>query len=630
MAGMEDGTKQENGSPKEGELVGGEGQELALIDGQPTQTKASIETTARNHLIQQTHAIILPSYSTWFDMHKINHLEKKALPEYFNSRNRSKTPAVYKDYRDFMINTYRLNPTEYLTVTACRRNLAGDVCAIMRVHSFLEQWGLINYQVDPDARPSVIGPPFTGHFRVVADTPRGLQSFQPAPNSSVTPGKPYAQTDRLLSAPPPAKTDLNMEIRRNIYDSKGKDLTPEPAGEKQANGEGSAANGTPAEGSTKSIEDIVKEPKKVIHCGACGIDCTRVRYHSAKSLPASAGSDPSVASKVRYDICPNCYLEGRYPGSSGSVDFVKLEDAAYSSVPDREAPWSDAETLQLLEGLEMFDKDWNAVADHVGTRSRDECIIKFLQLEIEDNYLDNEPAVNSDFGGMGLLHGRVPFSQADNPVMSVVAYLAGLAEPSVTAAAAGKSIDEMRKSVHKSLAKDPSSDKSKGKQPESSTTKSDDTMDIDHSTETVSDDRSKKSSDPLVTVPLATGAARADTLSSHEERVMTSLVSATLNASMQKLNLKLEQFNEMEAVLQAERRDLEKARQQLFLDRLAFKQRVNEVELGMRIGGDQGMDKLANASKAAEKLGFGFEDVTSAGGAVMPVVDSVDARQLEI
>jgi len=46
-----------------------------------------------------------------------------------------------------MIDTYRLNPTEYLTSTACRRNLAGDVCSIIRVHGFLEQWGLINYQV---------------------------------------------------------------------------------------------------------------------------------------------------------------------------------------------------------------------------------------------------------------------------------------------------------------------------------------------------------------------------------------------------------------------------------------------------------------------------------------------------
>jgi SWI/SNF related-matrix-associated actin-dependent regulator of chromatin subfamily C len=109
--------------------------------------KAVVEQSARAHLIDQNHAIILPSYSAWFDMAAIHNIEKKALPEFFNNRNRSKTPAVYKDYRDFMVNTYRLNPAEYLTVTACRRNLAGDVCAIMRVHQFLEQWGLVNYQV---------------------------------------------------------------------------------------------------------------------------------------------------------------------------------------------------------------------------------------------------------------------------------------------------------------------------------------------------------------------------------------------------------------------------------------------------------------------------------------------------
>lgn len=113
----------------------------------PAQTKAAAEASARTHLASQTHSIVLPSYSSWFDMHIVHAVEKKGLLEFFNDRNRSKTPAVYKDYRDFMINTYRLNPVEYLTVTACRRNLAGDVCAIMRVHSFLEHWGLINYQV---------------------------------------------------------------------------------------------------------------------------------------------------------------------------------------------------------------------------------------------------------------------------------------------------------------------------------------------------------------------------------------------------------------------------------------------------------------------------------------------------
>ena len=38
----------------------------------------------------------------------------------------------YMAYRNFMVDTYRLNPMEYLTVTACRRNLTGDVCAILR------------------------------------------------------------------------------------------------------------------------------------------------------------------------------------------------------------------------------------------------------------------------------------------------------------------------------------------------------------------------------------------------------------------------------------------------------------------------------------------------------------------
>ena len=110
-------------------------------------TRQRLEEQARKYLAAQTHEVIIPSYSAWFDMSKIHPVERRALPEFFNSRNRSKTLAIYKDYRDFMINTYRLRPSEYLTVTACRRNLAGDVCAIMRVHAFLEQWGLINYQV---------------------------------------------------------------------------------------------------------------------------------------------------------------------------------------------------------------------------------------------------------------------------------------------------------------------------------------------------------------------------------------------------------------------------------------------------------------------------------------------------
>ena len=133
MGGVDDQNKEKEG----------EGADAADPEA---QAKADLQSAARSHFVTQTYATIIPSYGTWFDMRYIDYRERKALPEFFNNRNRSKTPAVYRDYRDFMINTYRLNPSEYLTVTACRRNLAGDVCAIMRVHAFLEQWGLINYQ----------------------------------------------------------------------------------------------------------------------------------------------------------------------------------------------------------------------------------------------------------------------------------------------------------------------------------------------------------------------------------------------------------------------------------------------------------------------------------------------------
>lgn len=56
------------------------------------------------------------------------------------------------------------------------------------VHAFLEQWGLINYQVDAESRPSAVGPPTTSHFMVLADTPSGLQAMVP-PKSLVCAGK---------------------------------------------------------------------------------------------------------------------------------------------------------------------------------------------------------------------------------------------------------------------------------------------------------------------------------------------------------------------------------------------------------------------------------------------------------
>jgi SWI/SNF related-matrix-associated actin-dependent regulator of chromatin subfamily C len=571
---------------------GGVAEGGALADGQETKSKETVESAAREHLITQAHSIVLPSYSTWFDMNAIHEIERKAMAEFFNNRNRSKTPAVYKDYRDFMVNTYRLNPVEYLTVTACRRNLAGDVCAIMRVHAFLEQWGLINYQVDAEQRPSHVGPPFTGHFKIICDTPRGLQPWQPSADPVVLEGKKNHDTDAKASATPAGKGDLNLEIGRNIYEANAKGTQINKT-ESKTNGETPTANGVSAS------EEGTKTATVKVNCHQCGTDCTRIYYHSAQTDPAS---------KAKYDLCPNCFTEGRLPANHNASMYSKTENLNYTTVVDRDAPWTDAEILRLLEGLERFDDDWGEIADHVGTRTREECVLQFLQLDIEEKYLDSEASLNAPTGlsMLGAQQGHLPFSQVDNPVMSVVGFLASLADPASTAAAANKSAAELKRNLRKQLeggdAGEEAQTNGKGK------TK-DESMDVDirqESTTTTTTTTTTKTT--LASIPLASIGARAAGFASHEEREMTRLVSAAANVTLQKLELKLKYFSEMEDILREERRELERGRQQLFLDRLTFRRRVRQVQDNLKMaaaaGGEQGARMAQEALTNGERLSF--------------------------
>ncbi|XP_030876315.1 SWI/SNF complex subunit SMARCC2 [Leptonychotes weddellii] len=129
-----------------------------------------------------------------------------------------------------MIDTYRLNPQEYLTSTACRRNLAGDVCAIMRVHAFLEQWGLINYQVDAESRPTPMGPPPTSHFHVLADTPSGLVPLQPKTpqgrqvDADTKAGRKGKELDDLVPETAKGKPELTSASQQMLtFPDKGKE-----------------------------------------------------------------------------------------------------------------------------------------------------------------------------------------------------------------------------------------------------------------------------------------------------------------------------------------------------------------------------------------------------------------------
>lgn len=81
----------------------------------------------------------------WFKWDEIHESERRSLPEFFDGGSYSRTPRVYKEYRDFIINMYREDPSKRLTFTDVRKCLVGDVGTLRKVFLFLEEWGLINF-----------------------------------------------------------------------------------------------------------------------------------------------------------------------------------------------------------------------------------------------------------------------------------------------------------------------------------------------------------------------------------------------------------------------------------------------------------------------------------------------------
>ncbi|KAJ4001728.1 SWI/SNF complex protein [Lentinula boryana] len=543
-------------------------------------TRQRLEEQARKYLAAQTHEVIIPSFSAWFDMSKIHPVERRALPEFFNSRNRSKTPAIYKDYRDFMINTYRLRPTEYLTLTACRRNLAGDVCAIMRVHAFLEQWGLINYQVDPETRPATLAPPFTGHFRVILDTPRGLQSLHPGTRLS-NPGAVAVNGATPSSQHADTSTSASLKLRNSIYQTTNKSARPVSSTEATALANG--VNGSNGSSSSRM--------QGLFTCDTCGSDCSAVRYHHLK--------------EKNFEICAPCYLEGRFPSNMFSGDFVKLSSAVVHGSTDDD--WTDQEVLLLLEGVEMYDDDWSKVQEHVGTRTAQQCIQKFIALPIEDPYLDSEASMGP------LRFGRVPFEHADNPVMSVVAFLAGVVAPSVGAEAAKTALHELTKAetedekptadadadeemekTEATTAATEGADSEKqedkmdedGKEGTSTSAPPPDRMSVDPSS--TSEKPSSSSSSSKHSVPhskvvraahlaLNASAKAAASLASAEDQQIKESLTKLVKLTLTKLELKMTQFEELEEILEDERKGLESARVALVQERLGIKRSLEYV-----------------------------------------------------
>jgi SWI/SNF related-matrix-associated actin-dependent regulator of chromatin subfamily C len=275
-----------------------------------------------------------------------------------------------------------------------------------------------------------------------------------------------------------------------------------------------------------------------------------------------------------------------------SGDFVKLSNVGSSGNAHGSGngdAWSDQEILLLLEAVEMFDDDWFAIEAHVGTRSAQQCIRKFLELPIEDPYLSSE-------GEMGALrYARVPFEQADNPVMSVVAFLAGVVGPGVAAEAAKTALHDL--TADKEETKPVTGEHTISEKDDvpqdgmDEDTKPSVPADVSSGTAAAAADDMPVDGQPSQPTPgvphsravraaklaLTSSSKAASTLADAEETQIRSTLAAVIKLTLSKLELKMSQFEELEDLLEEERRTLEAARVSLVNERVGLKRALDGV-----------------------------------------------------
>ncbi|XP_078334987.1 SWI/SNF complex subunit SMARCC2-like isoform X3 [Crassostrea virginica] len=562
------------------------------------------EKEDEDNVTEQTHHIIIPSYSAWFDYNAIHAIERRALPEFFNGKNKSKTPEIYLAYRNFMLDTYRLNPTEYLTSTACRRNLAGDVCAIMRVHAFLEQWGLVNYQVDVDNRATAMGPPPTSHFHIMADTPSGLQPVNPPKINQPTAAKQIVSfDDKDKERDTSEGRELSdFSLRMDIYSKKAlKD-------------KGAA---------TRSREWTDQETLLLLE----GLEMYKDDWNKVSEHVGSRTQDECILHFLRLPI-EDPFLE--------ESDFSHAGPLAYQPIPFSQTGNPIMSTVAFLASV-VDPRVASAAAKSAleeFSKMRDEVppALTDAHTKMVEDATKEGKSVDAEFGlEKSGIAGTAPEKEEGIKKEETVKEEDEKKEEEKTEEKKDEEKEEKKEEAMETDSQENDEKKEEEKKEEKGNEedKAETTTEPSEKEETeekkpeeeaeTEEQIKEKASQAVAKLPikpdgnvataaaaaLASAAVKAKHLAAVEERKIKSLVALLVETQMKKLEIKLRHFEELEAIMDRERDALEYQRQQLLQERqqfhmeqikaaehrarqMAMQQMVTEQRQQNMAGGDQG------------------------------------------
>ncbi|GAV73735.1 Myb_DNA-binding domain-containing protein/ZZ domain-containing protein/SWIRM domain-containing protein [Cephalotus follicularis] len=276
---------------------------------------------------RDTNAHAVPNHCGWFSWTKIHPLEERTLPIFFNGKSQTRSPNMYMEIRNWLMKKFHANPNTLIELKDLSDLEVGDLDARQEVMDFLDYWGLINF-----------------HPFLPTDTaPANDDSDRASENESLL--EELYLFEKIKSCQPVV--------------SKPKMTTPVPS--------------RPFPESAIAEELVRPEgPSVEYHCNSCSADCSRKRYHCQK--------------QADFDLCTDCFNNRKFGSGMFSSDFILMEPAEAPGLSG--GKWTDQETLLLLEALELYKENWNEIAEHVATKTKAQCILHFVQMPIEDTFLD--------------------------------------------------------------------------------------------------------------------------------------------------------------------------------------------------------------------------------------------------
>ncbi|XP_053227084.1 SWI/SNF complex subunit SMARCC2 isoform X6 [Podarcis raffonei] len=608
-----------------------------------------------DNVTEQTHHIIIPSYAAWFDYNSVHAIERRALPEFFNGKNKSKTPEIYLAYRNFMIDTYRLNPQEYLTSTACRRNLAGDVCAIMRVHAFLEQWGLINYQVDAESRPTPMGPPPTSHFHVLADTPSGLVPLQPKTpqsrqsDSDTKAGRKNKEIEDLVTETVKGKPELQTTASQQMlnFPDKSKEKPPDMQNfglrtdmytKKNAPSKSKAAASATREWTEQetlllleALEMYKDDWNKVSeHVGSrtqdeCILHFLRLPIEDPYLEDSEASLGPLAYQPIPFSQSGNPVMST--VAFLASVVDPRVASAAAKSALEEFSKMKEEVPTALVEAhvrkVEEAAKVTGKADPAFGLESSGIAGTTSDELErIEESCTDENRAEppsseeKKEEPREGALEEEVKEKLGEVPRK----------EEEKSKEADGEK--EMDKSDGDTMA-----DGEKEKEPKDGSEEGPkDLAEAEAERKTkVERDIGEGNLSTAAAAALAAAAVKAKHLAAVEERKIKSLVALLVETQMKKLEIKLRHFEELETIMDREREALEYQRQQLLADRQAFHmEQLKYAEMRARQQHFQQMHQQQQQQPPPPPLSVGTQPLPPSGAPLAPAAHSMPIAQASV